>query len=76
MKKIVLAITISISMLVSVQIFAQGGPPPPPDNHGTDENQDAGGGAPIGGGTFILMGLAAAYGVKKFYNSKKESIEE
>ena len=35
-----------------------------------------GGGAPIGGGTFILMGLAAAYGSRKVYKLYKDNQEE
>lgn len=35
-----------------------------------------GGGAPIGSGSMILFTLAAAYGVRKLYNSKKEDLEE
>ena len=34
--------------------------PPPPPSHGQTGNQVPGGGAPIGGGLFLLIGLAAA----------------
>ena len=47
----------------------------PPSDHGTTTNQ-SGGGAPIGGGLFILLGLGAAYGGKKVYDMKKQSLEE
>lgn len=46
--------------------------PPPPDPSGTG-TQPAGGGAPVGEGIFILFGLAAAYGGKKWTERKKQS---
>jgi len=56
-------------------IYAQG-PPPPPGDHGSSGNNAPGGNAPIGGGLFILLGLGAAYGTKKWYNHRKEVLEE
>jgi len=50
-------------------------PPPPPPNHGSTGNQ-TGGNAPVGGGLFILLGLGAAYGSKKLFDSKKHKTEE
>ncbi len=50
--------------------------PPPPGSHGESADQAAGGGAPIGGGLFILLGLGAAYGGKKIYDVRKETLEE
>ncbi len=49
-----------------------------PSDPGNDPigNDPLGGGAPIDGGTFILLGLAALYGGKKLYNSNKEELEE
>ncbi len=50
-----------------------------PENPGgapQGDDQPIGGGAPIGGGSLILLGLAAAYGGKKWYESKKEELEE
>lgn len=49
-----------------------------PSDPGNDPvgSDPLGGGAPIGGGTFILIGLAAAYGGKKLYNMNKEELEE
>ena len=35
-----------------------------------------GGGAPIGGGTFILIALGAAYGAKKVYEMNREELED
>jgi len=51
-------------------------PNPPAGNHGGTGDADPGGGAPIGGGTFILIGLAAAYAGKKVYDKKKLDLEE
>ncbi len=44
--------------------------PPDPSSTGT---QPAGGGAPVGEGLFILFGLAAVYGGKKWTERKKQS---
>lgn len=72
--KILLVALISIT-ITSADIFGQP-PPPPSGGHGSNANQDAGGGAPIGGGSFILIGLGIAYGGKKLYDLKKEKLEE
>ncbi|MFA5417401.1 MAG: hypothetical protein WC341_02985 [Bacteroidales bacterium] len=78
MKKIFIKLMIIVSFIFgSMALFAQDGPPPPPSDHGLlDNNSPADGGAPIGGGLFILLGLGAAYGGKKLYDLRKESIEE
>jgi len=49
--------------------------PPPPPGHGETGNVP-GGGSPIGSGLFILLGLGAAYGGKKFYNYKNKKSKE
>ena len=46
-------------------------PPNPPQEHGGNGDLPPGGGAPIGKGTFLLIGMAAAYGVTKLYQHKK-----
>ena len=56
----------------SYTVFAQGSPPPPPDAGGNNQGNKLGGNAPIGGGLFILMGLGAAYGGKRFYDQRKK----
>ena len=43
-------------------------PPDPPEGHGGGDDELPGGGAPIGGGAFVLMGLAAVYGGKKVFS--------
>ena len=60
---------------ISVSGIAQP-PPPPPGGSNTQGNKLDGGGAPIGGGLFILLGLAAAYGGRKIYNLRKEHLED
>lgn len=76
--KTVQTLLIVISLGLSQNIFSQ--PPPPPG--GASGTGDGGGsssqanGAPIGGGLFILLGLGAVYGGKKFYDSRKERMEE
>ncbi|MFA5418273.1 MAG: hypothetical protein WC341_07435 [Bacteroidales bacterium] len=64
-----------IILLVSNPAHSQGPPPPPPENHGAGGNTDAGS-APIDGGVFILIGLAALYGGKKVYDLNVERLEE
>jgi len=73
MKKFIMVLCLAISLLFwSNRIYAQADPPA---DHGASTDQP-GGGAPIGGGVFILLGLAAAYGGKKLYNQKKSKMEE
>ncbi len=75
MKKVIFILSLMFSVLfMTATTFAQNAPDPPSD-HGLSSNQ-SGGGAPIGGGLFILLGLGAAYGGKKLYDSRKESLEE
>ncbi len=78
MKKSFVQLLIIVSFtFTSTFLLAQDAPPPPPpppSDHGETGNAPAG--APIGGGLFILLGLGAAYGGKKLYDLRKESIEE
>jgi hypothetical protein len=78
MKKHFLLFSLSFALLFGVsKSYGQSqSAPPPPDSHGQTTNQTSGGGAPIGGGLFILLGLGAAYGGKKVYDMKKQSLEE
>ena len=71
MKTIKLIITGIFFFFLSNDILAQG-PPEPPGQHGETEDQEPGGNAPISGGVFILLGLGAAYGVKKVYELRKK----
>jgi len=74
MKKTIITILVIIASITTSNLFSQA-PPPPPPGHGSTGNQ-TGGNAPIGGGLFILIGLAATYGGKKLYNNSKESLED
>ena len=74
MKKTIIILLVIIASVTTTNLLAQV-PPPPPPGHGETGNQP-GGNAPIGGGLFILIGLGAAYGGKKLYDLKKESLEE
>ncbi|MCF8303871.1 MAG: hypothetical protein K9I94_11395 [Bacteroidales bacterium] len=78
MKNKIVTILLSLTFTVSGLILsAQTSPPPPDEGHGTGQNQDpggdqgGGGGAPLGSGTFLLMGLGAAYGSKKVYEANR-----
>jgi len=74
MKKI-LSIIAVLMFFLSFSLSAQMlGPSDPGGSPGVDDDP-IGGGAPIGGGSFILMGLAAAYGGKKVYDLRKEREE-
>jgi len=73
---------ISMAILMTAGLFAftipllaqdPGGPPPPPASHGQSGNQE---GAPIGGGLFILLGMAGIYGGYKGYKVWKEKRDE
>ena len=74
-QKAVFALLFTAAMLTSFQGFAATDPPNPPGEHG-QTNDQSGGSAPIGGGLFILLGLGAAYGGKKLYDHRKETLEE
>ena len=72
LQKIVFVLFFATAMLTSFQGYADNtNPPDPPGEHGQTDDQ-SGGSAPIGGGLFILLGLGAAYGGKKLYDSRKE----
>jgi len=57
------------------QVIAQPGPGEPPQGAGANDNAIGVNGAPIGGGSLILLGLAAAYGSKKVFDLRKEKEE-
>lgn len=76
MKNIKLLIAGIFFLFLSIGVMAQGPPNPPGGSHGGSGDAGPGGGAPIGGGLLILLSLGAAYGGKKLYDLKKESLEE
>lgn len=53
-------------------------PPPPPagGEHGLAGNQTGSGAAPLAGGTFLLLGMAAGYAVRKQWAKKSQSAAE
>lgn len=65
-------VTLLIACLItfSTALLAQDPPPPPPANHGGSGNAE---GAPIGGGLFILLGMAGVYGGYKGYKLYREN---
>jgi len=60
-------------LFFATPLFADS-PPPPPSHGQTGNVTPPGGGAPIGGGLFMLIGLAAAYGGKKIYDWKNSEV--
>lgn len=61
--------------LLSSSVFCQGGPPPPPGDPSSGGGP-VGGSAPVGGGIEILLALGAAWGSRKIYLLKKETLEQ
>jgi hypothetical protein len=79
MKKVIIKLFIVFTIIVQApsNLFAQDVPPPPPGGHDQNGNTEGGGnGAPIGGDTWILLGLASGYAVKKVYDRKKKKLIE
>ena len=79
MKKIIIGLfLLTIGLIISVGLFAQPSPnpPAPPVNQGTNGNQPPPYSPPTGGpiepGTGILLILAAAYGVRKLRDARKD----
>jgi hypothetical protein len=61
-----------VVVFVSLNMGAIAQPPPPPPNPSGGSNDPVGAaGAPIGNGVYILITLAAAYGSKKVYQTRK-----
>lgn len=79
MKKVTIYITqiLIFTFFISISTNTIAQPPPPPNGgSNTSGNKLNGGGAPIGGGLIILLGLGAAYGGRKLYQLRKETLEE
>jgi len=70
MKKIKTIFAGLFFVLLSTGVMAQGGPPDPPGGHGDPGDQPPAG-APISGGMFLLLGMAAVYGGKKWIDYKR-----
>lgn len=69
--KITFSLLILLLMLnFATPVFAQQGPPPPPPEHGQGGNVP-GGGAPVGEGLILLVAMGAAYGYKKWNDTRE-----
>jgi hypothetical protein len=66
MRKIIQYGCLTAFLVFSNYIRLNAQPPLPPSDGGTAD-RIAGAGAPVGSGTFILLTLAVAYGVRKVY---------
>ena len=68
-----IAAGILICLLFAGELSAQGTvPPSPPGEHGGSGDQE-GRTAPVGGGTFFLIAMGAAYGAKKYFDSRNHT---
>jgi hypothetical protein len=77
MKKLAITLLLLAGLQLGTNgVHAQTAPPPPGDHSLSSDESPGGGSAPIGGGLFILLGLGAAYGSKKLYEHRKETLEE
>ena len=69
-----------IILLVSIAYSVEASSPPPPpggsSGSGNVYGNSLGAGAPIAGGLFILLGLAAAYGGRKIIQLRKEDLKK
>ncbi len=74
MKRITLFLAIIGFSLISWQLSAQSGPPNPGDRPSTTPL--GGGSAPIGSGTLLMLGLGAAYAVKKYHDHRQSDAFE
>lgn len=78
MKKIIAQLSlVTVLILTSTALLAQGPPPPPGDPNAG--GGPVGGNAPIGSGLAILLTLGAAYGGRKVYQywqSQKKELED
>ena len=68
-----MAILMTAGLFTCVTPLLAQDPPPPPASHGGSGNAE---GAPIGGGLFILLGMAGVYGGIKGYKVWKEKRDE
>ncbi|PLX03334.1 MAG: hypothetical protein C0595_07495 [Marinilabiliales bacterium] len=75
-RKLTAVIALCLALSLPALSFASDVPNPPAGDHGGSGDIAPGGGAPIGGGTFILLGLAVAYAGKKIYGKGKIELEE
>ncbi|MFC0876800.1 hypothetical protein ACE01N_09405 [Saccharicrinis sp. FJH2] len=73
MKKILtLLILISLFGIVKAADLPDKGKKPPTTIYGAPGPLPPGPGAPVGGGVLLLLGLATAYGIKKYRDTKQD----
>ncbi len=72
MKTKILATFIFLILTLSTISVMAYDPPPPPPVGGNGDQEPPGGGAPINGGMFILVGLAAGYSGWKIRREKEK----
>ena len=73
MKKVRKPLMFSLLMLCFIMVAQTGmsqAPPPPPLEKGTNTNKAPGGNAPVEGGLFISLALAAGFGAWKLFKGK------
>jgi hypothetical protein len=69
-------ISLAVGIVFSIGVMAQGPPNPPSDlNAGGNQPPSGTTGAPIDPGTGLFLILAACYGVKKAYDTRKKTAE-
>jgi hypothetical protein len=76
MKKIIFALTVIVLAFLSCPLIAQ---PAPGQNQGGGAvaGPPIGGGAPIGDGIYVLVALALAYGISRWYAiHKQKTVQE
>ena len=77
MKKILKTLLFAAFMLVSINNLLAQSPPHPNGGNAPGSgggNTPVGGGAPVGSGTFFMLGLAGLYGGVKLYYIKKDTL--
>jgi hypothetical protein len=76
LKSLIISLVISCFIAFAYTSTAQE-PPHPPTEKGTEYNHGPANGAPVGGGVYILLVLAAAYGAYQMYRTRsRESVTE
>ena len=68
--------TLIITLFLTVSTVYASDPPLPPGESGTGNSIPIGGNAPVSGGLFILVALAAGYGGIKLIGQGEKRIQE
>jgi hypothetical protein len=67
----IILITAIVLCATAITSLAQA-PPPPPSEKGTASNKAPGGGAPLDGGIYVVLALAAGFGAWKSHKALKK----